>query len=163
MSSIFIPKKSVNTFDPWLGCSASKSRCQSCMVPRTPNAQCQNFSGMGPRAIESKSHWGKPLQWNRQALRGGANEVEVGAAYCDWTDLNVPDGQRERLLDMIRQTPNLMWNLTTQNASEIEVCLPNDWGRGYENVSLGIAVEDSEQGSRSINILRKTPATLRHA
>jgi protein gp37 len=80
---------------------------------------------------------------------------------CDVFDKNAPDGQRERLWQLIRDTPMLDWQLLTKRAPNIEKCLPDDWGDGYSNVWLGVTVEDKKHGLRRAEVLRSIPAKIR--
>ena len=80
---------------------------------------------------------------------------------CDWTDNNAPAGQRDRLWELIRATPNLDWQLLTKRAPNIKRCLPTDWGNGYDNVWLGVTVENRQHGLPRIEHLRRAPAKVR--
>lgn len=82
-------------------------------------------------------------------------------SMCDVFDNNAPDGQRERLWQLIRETPMLTWQLLTKRAPNIEKYLPDDWGDGYDNVWLGVTVEDRKHGLPRADILSVIPAKVR--
>jgi len=113
----------------------------------------------------SNANWRNPLRWERayaafEAEHGRRRRVFAGS-MCDWADKNAPLGQRDRLFDVIRQTPHLDWQLLTKRAPNIAKYLPPDWGAGYDNVWLGVTVENRKHGLRRIDVLRRTPAKVR--
>ncbi len=63
--------------------------------------------------------------------------------------------------DVIFNTPNLNWLLLTKRAPNIKKYLPHDWRNGWDNVWLGVTVENRKHGLRRIDILRNTPAAIR--
>ena len=66
-----------------------------------------------------------------------------------------------KLWDLIRQTPDLDWQLLTKRPERITECLPADWGDGWPNVWLGTSVENRKHGGPRVAILREIPATIR--
>ncbi len=80
---------------------------------------------------------------------------------CDWADKNSPPGQRKKLWEVVRCTPDLDWLLLTKRAPNISKFLPHDWGSGYENVWLGVTVENRSHGQPRIEYLRGIPAKVR--
>jgi protein gp37 len=83
------------------------------------------------------------------------------ASMCDVFDKNAPNGARDRLWTLIRETPNLDWQLLTKRAPNIEKYLPSDWGNGYPNVWLGVTVENRANGLPRVDILREIPSVVR--
>jgi len=79
---------------------------------------------------------------------------------ADVFDERAPEGQRERLWELIRRTPNLDWQILTKRPQLIEGLLPNDWDAGYANVWLGTSVEDQRVVHR-IGHLQQVPAVVR--
>ena len=71
-----------------------------------------------------------------------------------------PEGQLERLWELIANTPGLDWQLLTKRPERIADSLPSDWGQGYENVWLGTSVED-ERVIHRIESLIRVPAAIR--
>ncbi len=45
---------------------------------------------------------------------------------------------------MIRKTPHHTWQILTKRPERIPQCLPDDWGDGWDNVWLGVSVEDTK-------------------
>jgi protein gp37 len=109
----------------------------------------------------SAANWSKPLRWNKAAQRSGSRHLVFSGSMCDWADNNAPSGQRDRLFDLIRQTPSLTWQLLTKRQPNIHRYLPDDWHDGYDNVWLGVTVENQKDGLPRLHRLRNIPAKLR--
>lgn len=108
----------------------------------------------------SAGNWAKPVCWNREAQKTGIRRRVFCGSMCDVFDKNAPEGQRERLWELIRNTPMLDWQLLTKRAPNIEKYLPADWGDGYDNVWLGVTVENRRHGLGRMARLKQIPAKV---
>lgn len=151
------------TFNPWEGCEKVGPGCDFCYA----EARDQRFTGgllWGPdaqRRVMADSNWSKPKKWNRRASENRIPLKVFCGSICDWADKKAPDGQRERLWGLVRETPMLRWQLLTKRAPNIKRFLPDDWGDGYDNVWLGVTVENRKHGLARIDHLRQIPAKVR--
>lgn len=150
-----------STFNPWWGCTKIAPGCDNCYAEDLDRRNGGNHWGVGtkPRVTGDKN-WKQPIKWNKAAASGKPHKVFCGS-MCDWTDNNVEPEVRDRLWDLIRATPHLTWQLLTKRATNIEKCLPADWGDGYANVWLGVTVEDKAFGLKRMEVLKKIPAKVR--
>jgi protein gp37 len=78
---------------------------------------------------------------------------------ADVFDPNAPEGEREKLWDLIRQTPHRDWQLLTKRPHLIKGYLPPDWNCGYSNVWPGTSVEDERVIDR-VSTLAAIPAAV---
>lgn len=151
-----------STFNPWWGCSKVGPGCDHCYAEALDRRTGGDHWGPNktPRVM-SGDNWRKPVRWHRIAAASGTRRRVFCGSMCDWADKNAPDGQRDRLWDLIRTTPALDWQLLTKRAPNIAKSLPPDWGDGYENVWLGVTVENRKHGLPRIKHLRSVPARVR--
>lgn len=151
-----------STFNPWWGCSKVGPGCDHCYAEALDKRTGGDHWGATktPRTM-SADNWRKPARWQRIAEATSARRRVFCGSMCDWADKHAPDGQRDRLFKLIRETPNLDWQLLTKRAPNISRCLPPDWGSGYENVWLGVTVENRKHGLPRIEHLRRVPALVR--
>lgn len=151
-----------STFNAWWGCTKVSPGCDNCYAEALDKRTGGCYWGPHtvPRTL-SDANWKQPLQWQRKAEKSGSRRKVFCGSMSDVFDNNAPAGQRERLWDLIKQTPMLDWQLLTKRAANIEKYLPADWGNGYGNVWLGVSVEDKKYGIPRIDILRSIPATIR--
>ena len=105
------------------------------------------------------STWGQPLKWQREAEKAGEYKSVFACSYSDFF-LPEADGWRDDAWALIRQTPNLIWQLASKRTHLIAERLPTDWGDGYKNVWLGTSAELKKYLPR-LDTLRKIPCVLR--
>lgn len=149
-----------STFNPWWGCRKIAPGCDNCYAAtfdhRLGGSHWKSeYKTMGP------DYWKRPIKWNTKALKNNKRHRVFCGSMCDWADSMGPESEREKLWELIRKTPMIDWLLLTKRANRIEKCLPEDWGNGYDNVWLGVTVEDRKFGLPRIDILRKIPAKIR--
>lgn len=81
---------------------------------------------------------------------------------CSWSDWFHPaaDAWRPEAWAIVRATPHLTYQILTKRPELITERLPPDWGQGYENVWLGVSVENSRFTWRA-ETLAEIPAVTR--
>lgn len=152
-----------STFNPWWGCSKVGPGCDHCYAETLDSSTGGDHWGprKTPRTM-SRGNWRLPRQWQKEAAATGIRRKVFSGSMCDWADKNAPEGQRDRLWALIQQTPDLDWQLLTKRSPNIRKYLPADWGdQGYDNVWLGVTVEDRKHGIPRIDTLRDIPAKVR--
>jgi len=169
-----------HTFNPWHGCVKISEGCQNCY------AEARQFGGDWwgkdkPRRFFGEKHWNQPIKWNAEAEKLGIRYKVFCGSYCDVfekrEDLKEP---RERLGELIEDTPYLDWLLLTKRPENVYVLLGElNWvvplpyaehptgELEYDlnpyipgNVWLGVSVENQKQANIRIPELLKTPAKV---
>jgi protein gp37 len=155
-----------STFNPWIGCTNVSPGCDHCYA-ETQN-EFRKWTQWGPhgeRRRTSSANWQKPLQWQRGAdafyKQWGHRQRVFCASLADVFDNQAPQGWRDDLWKLIRDTPDLDWQLLTKRPQNIRKMLPSDWGKGYRNVWLGISAEDQEHWNQRWPVLADIPAKIR--
>lgn len=100
------------TLSPWIGCSPVSAGCAHCYVPTTAPARVHGVKLGGPR-LRVKTFRAQALALNRKAERVG-RRLRVFPSLCDWLDAEVPIEWLADLLDVVRLTPALDWQLLTK-------------------------------------------------
>jgi len=93
-----------------------------------------------------------PLKWKEPAM----------VFTCSWSDVFIgqADPWREQAWDVIRLTPHLTYQILTKRPERINLCLPLDWGDGWDNVWLGTSVENDDYRRRINALVRAAPAPV---
>lgn len=136
------------TWNPWMGCEKVSPGCAHCYMYRE-----QRQYGHDPTALRrSKTKFAEPLRWSNPRL----------VFTCSWSDWFHPaaDPWRPEAWDIVRATPHLTYQILTKRPELIADRLPSDWGSGYENVWLGVSVENSRFTWRAA-ALAEIPAATR--
>lgn len=152
------------TFNPWIGCEKVSPACKFCYAEQF--ADRYGYAKWGPNGARQKtadSTWKKPYALDRKAKKERTRFKVFCASLADVFDDHSSINQewRDELFKMIKETPNLDWLLLTKRPENFKKFLPADWGTGYENVWLGISVENVHYANERIIDLLETPAICR--
>ena len=141
----------------WMGCQPVSEGCKHCYArAEYEEWRKKDFS----KVVRSETTFNDPVKWQEEA----AEEGKVFKVFTSsWSDFFHPaaDEWRAEAWNIIRRTPNLLWQVLTKRAECIADRLPKDWGNGYPNVCLGVTVEMKKYLWR-MDVLRKIPANTRY-
>jgi protein gp37 len=156
-----------HTFNPWIGCQHVSPGCDRCYAEHMMDHRYGKvkWGPHGKRVRTSGATWNNPRRWNANAplfVRVHGHRPRVFcASLADVFDNKAPEGARDDLFRLIRETPKQDWLLLTKRPQNIAKKLPADWGDGYPNVWLGITAEDNERYRMRWPILSRIPAVVR--
>jgi protein gp37 len=132
-----------HTFNPWWGCTKVSPGCDFCYAEAFDKRVGGAHWGKGqPRRTFGDEHWAQPLKWDRAAKAAGVKRKVFCASMADVMDDEAPEGQRDRLWQLIDATPNLIWQLLTKRPHRYSRYLPV--GFAHNNVWLGTTTENQE-------------------
>ena len=95
------------------------------------------------RRLMKDHYWTLPILWNKKAEAEGKMLKVFCGSMCDVMDDEAPEGQRERLWELIDATPSLLWLLLTKRPQRYAANLPRT-GFARGNVLLMCTVEKQE-------------------
>jgi protein gp37 len=125
------------TWNPWQGCKKISAGCLNCYMYRAKNRY-----GQDPQLIKrsSKTTFYSPLKWNDPSL----------IFTCSWSDwfIEEADPWREEAWDIIQRNPHHIFQILTKRPERIAKSLPPNWGLGWDNVWLGVTIENQQNLSR---------------
>ena len=141
------------TWNPWHGCVKVSPGCKYCYMFRDK----ERYKKDPTEVIRSAANFNAPLRWGKIP----AND-DMKIFTCSWSDffIEAADTWREDAWKIIKDTPQLTYQILTKRPERIKDCLPADWGEGYPNVWLGVSVESQLQTDR-ILFLSDIPAQIR--
>jgi protein gp37 len=143
-----------STFNPWWGCTKVSAGCDNCYAESLDKRWGTPHWGKGvPRRVFADKHWNEPLKWEREAQAAGVKRKVFCASMADVMDDEAPEGQRERLWELIDNTPNLIWQLLTKRPQRYKKYLPANFK--HDNVWLGTSAEDQANYDLRWPILRE--------
>ena len=151
-----------HTFNPWWGCTKVSPACDHCYAETWAKRVGQQVWGAkSDRRFFTEKHWKEPLRWNAEAIQKGRRSRVFCASMADVfekrKDLNP---WREKLWDLIDQTPMLDWLLLTKRPQNIGAMVP--WEKTWpENVWLGTTVENQKFAEIRLPHLLKHKAKVR--
>lgn len=154
------------TFNIAHGCFKVSPGCTNCyaetFTERTSGQKIWGPPGSSARRTFGEKHWRQPIKWNREAEAEGKRKRVFSSSMCDiFEDHPTIIAELAKLWPLIRATPWIEWQLLTKRYDRIAQSLPSDWGaEGYENVWLGVSVEDQKYADLRIPHLLRVPARI---
>ena len=139
------------TWNPWYGCVKISPGCKNCYMYRDRE---QRYGVDDPSVVTCALEltFNEPIKWKEPRK----------VFTCSWSDFFIAeaDDWRDEAWDIIRQTPHLTYQILTKRPEDISSRLPSNWGSGWENVWLGVSVENTEYLHR-VEVLKDIPAVIK--
>jgi protein gp37 len=120
------------------GCTKVSPGCKFCYMFRD-----QERYGRDPRKVKrtNPATFYAPLKWK------GQRRIFTNS----WSDFFIEeaDSFRQDAYDVIKATPQHQWQILTKRPENIKDRLPADWGAGWDNVHLGVSIENQDYWHRA--------------
>ena len=134
-----IVKKSA-LWNPWHGCHKLSEGCMHCYV----------YRGDARREVDSTVvTQTKSFDVPIRRKRNGEYKIPSGTLVytCFTSDFFVSDADewRSDAWEMIRQRSDLNFMMITKRIDRLAQCLPDDWGDGYDNVTICCTMENQDR------------------
>ena len=140
-------------WNPWHGCRKISPGCLNCYVYRRDES-----IGKDASIVTKTGDYTLPLKKNRQG--GYKLQASDGVVYtCMTSDffLDIADEWRGDCWDMIRLRSDLHFHIITKRIDRFAECIPDDWGDGWDNVTISSTCEDQERADHRLPILLELP------
>lgn len=150
------------TYNPWIGCTKVSPGCTNCYAETfaLQKGFVNEWGKTGIRRITQTAP--EVLKWNQEAIENGTRYTVFCASLGDVFEENAQLVEaRQDLWNLVKQTPFLDWMILTKRPENITSMLPEDWGNGYDHVSLMTSTEDQECFDKRVPILRKVKSQRR--
>lgn len=150
-----------HTFNPWWGCIKVSPACKHCYAESWAKRVGQSLWGAkSPRRFFGDHHWREPLKWNRDAAATKVRKRVFCASMADVFEARRElQPWRERLWELIGQTPWLDWLLLTKRPENVRRTVP--WNGAWPaNVWLGTTAENQHWAERRIPLLLENDAKV---
>jgi len=154
-----------HTHNPWWGCYKVGRGCQSCYADSLSSRWGFDVWGREKeRRLFGDKHWNQPRKWDRQAAKEGKRAKVFCGSMCDVMEIHaVPEWQekltqeRQKLCQLIRETPNLDWLLLTKRPQNLPYALGDDFLLDLpRNVWFGVSASDQVELESQWAILHGT-------
>lgn len=139
-------------WNPWHGCHKLSAGCVNCYVYRTDGKH-----GIDSSVVVKTKSFGLPVQKKRDgSYKIGAGEIVY---TCFSSDFFVEDADewRGEAWEMIRSRPDLRFLMITKRIDRLQAVVPDDWGEGYDNVTICCTMENQERADYRLPIYRTAP------
>lgn len=142
-------------WNPWHGCHKISDGCRNCYVYRGDAKR-----GIDSTIVTQTKNFDIPVR----RKRNGEYKIVAGTevATCFTSDFFNEDADKWRAeaWRMIRERSDLHFLMITKRIDRFYIELPEDWGTGYENVTICCTVENQDRADYRLPIYKELP--IRH-
>lgn len=142
-------------WNPWHGCHRISPGCANCYVFRFD----EKFD-RDPEAVRKTADFNQPARRKRDGTMRLQGPDTVYTCFSSDFFLEDADEWRIEAWQMIRQRSDLHFFIITKRIHRFAVNLPDDWGDGYENVTICSTCENQDRAAFRLPILLQSP--IRH-
>ncbi|MDL2243713.1 phage Gp37/Gp68 family protein [Bacteroidales bacterium OttesenSCG-928-J19] len=136
----------------WHGCHKLSAGCKHCYVYRGDSKRDIDSS-----IVAKTKNFDLPIQKNRN----GEYKIPSGSLVytCFTSDFFVEDADewRSEAWEMMRIRNDLRFMMITKRIDRLQQSLPDDWGDGYENVTICCTVENQDRADYRLPIYKDAP------
>lgn len=139
-------------WNPWHGCHMLSPGCQNCYVYRRDRSV-----GRDAGQVRKTADFDLPLRRGRD----GAYKIPDGAEVfsCGTSDffLEEADPWRSQAWAMMAARPSVRFFIITKRIDRFFAALPDDWGAGYPNVTIGCTCENQDRADYRLPLFLQAP------
>lgn len=138
-------------WNPWRGCRRVSEGCRYCFIHEGDKKRAVDTS-----CIEKSPQFDAPIQKTKNGYKmKGGQKVYV----CFSSDFLIEeaDAWRKECWQMIKERKDLQFIFLTKRIERFSSVVPEDWGDGYENVTIGVSVENQARADQRLALLQELP------
>jgi Bacteriophage protein gp37 len=136
----------------WRGCQKHSEGCKYCYVH-----QGDIKRGIDTNTIIKLPSFDAPVRKNKN----GEYRIKSGQTVymCFQTDFLIADADqwRNECWNIIRERNDLHFIFLTKRIERFMDCVPNDWGNGWNNITVGVSIENQDKADFRLDIFSKLP------
>lgn len=142
-------------WNPWHGCHKLSEGCRHCYVYRIDSKHGRDSS-----VVTKTKQFSLPVRKKRDGSYKVASGEIVYTCFSSDFLLEDADEWRQEAWQMIRQRPDLHFLMITKRIDRLAAVVPDDWGGGYENVTICCTMENQDRADFRLPVYRDAP--IRH-
>ncbi len=139
-------------WDPWRGCHKCSEGCKFCYIHKGDYKR-----GIDTDDVVKTARYSAPVDKNKK----GEYKMKPGKPVylCFSSDFLIEDADawRGECWKMIKERSDLHFIFLTKRIQRFLSCIPNDWGEGYDNVTVGCTVENQSMADYKLSIFNELP------
>ncbi len=140
------------TWNLWHGCQKLSAGCQNCYVYRGDAKR-----GVDSTVVTKTKSFDLPVQKKRNGEYKIPSGTEVYTCFTSDFFIEDADPWREEVWEMIRFRSDLNFMMITKRIDRLHKSLPEDWGEGYDNVTICCTIENQDRADYRLPIYKAAP------
>ncbi|MDU1890223.1 MAG: DUF5131 family protein [Dysgonomonas sp.] len=139
-------------WNPWHGCHKISDGCTHCYVYRGDARR-----GVDSSIVTQTKNFDAPIRRKRNGDYKISSGTEVATCFTSDFFNKDADQWRPEAWAMIRERSDLNFLMITKRIDRLHIGLPNDWGDGYDNVTICCTVENQDRVDYRLPIYKNAP------
>lgn len=135
-----------NIWNPWHGCHRISPGCKNCYV----YYQDKQYAKDSSIVTKSKSNFNLPIKKSRQGIYKIPSGMVVATCLTSDFFVEEADQWRQEAWLMIKHRTDLCFYIITKRISRFMDCIPDNWGNGWDNVSINVTAENQEMADQRL-------------
>lgn len=144
-------------WNPWRGCHRTSEGCLHCYIHKGDIKR-----GTDTNVITKTKDFYKPVERNKN----GEYKIKSGTLVyvCFSSDffLEEADDWRMECYEMMKERNDLHFLFLTKRISRFYEVLPLDWKDGYDNITIGVSIENQKNADEKLSFFNSLPIKHKH-
>lgn len=146
----------MDAYNPWHGCHKVSEGCLNCYVYRMDGRHGKDASH-----ITKTSAFNLPIKRNRYGQYSIPDHSTLYTCFTSDFLVEEADAWRADVWAMMKARPLVQFIFFTKRIERLESCLPDDWGEGYPNVTIGCTMENQKRTDERCPLFLRIPIKTR--
>lgn len=139
-------------WNPWRGCHKVSEGCTYCYIHVADQKKNINSD-----KIVRLNEFDKPVLRDKNGHYSIKSGTTVYVCFSSDFLLEEADKWRDECWEMIKERGDLLFIFLTKRIERFMDCIPSDWNDGYDNVIVGVSVENQKNVDDKLSILSQVP------
>ena len=139
----------------WHGCQKLSAGCEHCYVYRGDAKR-----GIDSSIVTKTKSFDLPVQKKRDGTYKIPANTTIYTCFTSDFFVEGADQWRAEAWEMMHIRSDVKFMMITKRIDRLQECLPDNWGKGYENVTICCTVENRDRADYRLPIYREAP--IRH-
>lgn len=140
-------------WNPWHGCRKFSDGCKNCYVYRIDASYEKNAS----EVKKNVTTFNEPIKKNRNGEYKHPSGMFFYTCFSSDFFLEDADAWRGEAWRMMKERSDCHFMFITKRIDRLEECIPEDWGDGYDNVSIAVTTENQKMADYRLPIYLSLP------
>jgi protein gp37 len=136
----------------WHGCHKISAGCENCYVYRSDKKHDKSSF-----IVTKTSSFDLPVRKNKYGIYTLQSQDYVYTCFTSDFFIEEADEWRTEAWQMIKRRLDLRFLIITKRIHRFLKCIPDDWGDGYENVTICCTTENQDRADFRLKIFKKVP------
>ena len=145
-------------WNPWHGCRKHSIGCLNCYVYYLDKLHDKDASII----TKSKTNFNLPLKKDRKGNYKISSGYTLATCFTSDFFIEEADEWRKEAWAIMRKRNDVNFLICTKRIERFNMCIPEDWGNGYDNVIIAVTCENQEKTDERIPILLDIKAKTKY-